>query len=116
VQPNIARSGRAFRFAPSAEASPNNRLIIIKQTAALARKAEDNFQATGKKQHLFTAFPYQGDSWDHHCRIIAKVLSTIIPFPLFFTFSIENLRLEKASMKKRRGISQLRIFFICVQH
>jgi hypothetical protein len=49
----------------------NNRLL--KQTASLAQKATDNFQATGVKQLLFTAFTYQADSWDHPRRIIAKV-------------------------------------------
>jgi Transposase DDE domain group 1 len=49
----------------------NNRLRD--KTTSLVQKAEDNFQATGVKQRLFTAFPYQADSWDHHRRIIAKV-------------------------------------------
>jgi hypothetical protein len=49
----------------------NNRLL--KQTASLAQKAADNFQAAGIKQRLFTAFPYQADSCDHPRRIIAKV-------------------------------------------
>jgi Transposase DDE domain group 1 len=48
----------------------NNRLK--EQTASLAQKAEDNFQATGEKQRLFTSFHYQADSWDHSRRIIAK--------------------------------------------
>jgi Transposase DDE domain group 1 len=48
----------------------NNRLK--EQTAPLAQKAEDNFQATGEKQRLFTSFHYQADSWDHPRRIIAK--------------------------------------------
>jgi hypothetical protein len=51
--------------------STNNRLL--KQTAALAKKAESNFKATGEKQRFFTAFPYQADSWGHSRRIIAKV-------------------------------------------
>jgi Transposase DDE domain group 1 len=49
----------------------NNRLL--NQTAVLAQKAESNFKATGEKQRLFTAFPYQADSWGHSRRIIAKV-------------------------------------------
>jgi hypothetical protein len=49
----------------------NNRLLS--QTASLARKAEENFHGTGEKQRLFTAFPYQADSWEHPRRIIAKV-------------------------------------------
>jgi hypothetical protein len=49
----------------------NNRLSS--QTAPLARKAEGNFQGTGEKQRLFTAFPYQADSWKRPRRIIAKV-------------------------------------------
>jgi hypothetical protein len=51
--------------------STNNRLL--KQTAALAKRAESNFKATGEKQRFFTAFPYQADSWSHSRRIIAKV-------------------------------------------
>jgi hypothetical protein len=49
----------------------NTRLLA--KTALLAQKAEDNFETTGAKQRLFTAFAYQADSWDHPRRIIAKV-------------------------------------------
>lgn len=49
----------------------NNRLLS--QPAPLARQAEGNFQSTGEKQRLFTAFAYQADSWDRPRRIIAKV-------------------------------------------
>jgi hypothetical protein len=49
----------------------NNRLLS--QTAPLARQAEGNFQSTGEKQRLFTAFVYQAEAWDHPRRIIAKV-------------------------------------------
>ena len=36
-------------------------------------KAQRQYQETGEKQRLFTAFSYQAESWDQPRRIIAKV-------------------------------------------
>ena len=49
----------------------NNRLLT--KTATLLGKAQQRYQETGEKQHLFTSFSYQADSWDQPRRIIAKV-------------------------------------------
>jgi len=49
----------------------NNRLLA--ETAPLLSKAQRQYQETGEKQRLFTAFSYQADSWDQPRRIIAKV-------------------------------------------
>jgi Transposase DDE domain group 1 len=49
----------------------NNRLVA--ETAPLLLKAQRQYQETGEKQRLFTAFSYQADSWDRPRRIIAKV-------------------------------------------
>ena len=49
----------------------NNRLLA--ETAPLLAKAQRQYQETGEKQRLFTAFSYQADSWDQPRRIIAKV-------------------------------------------
>jgi hypothetical protein len=49
----------------------NNRLLA--ETAPLLSKAQRQYQETGEKQRLFTAFSYQAESWDQPRRIIAKV-------------------------------------------
>ncbi len=49
----------------------NNRLLA--ETAPLLAKAQRQYQETGEKQRLFTAFSYQAESWDKPRRIIAKV-------------------------------------------
>jgi len=49
----------------------NNRLLA--ETAPLLAKAQRQYQETGEKQRLFTAFSYQAESWDQPRRIIAKV-------------------------------------------
>ena len=49
----------------------NNRLLA--KTAPLLSKAQRQYQETGEKQRLFTAFSYQAESWDKPRRIIAKV-------------------------------------------
>jgi hypothetical protein len=54
----------------------NNRLLA--ETAPLLAKAQRQYQQTGEKQRLFTAFSYQAESWDQPRRIIAKVEYTCL--------------------------------------
>jgi hypothetical protein len=49
----------------------NNR--VLEKAAPLLEKARADYQATGEKQRLFTAFSYQAESWNRPRRIIAKV-------------------------------------------
>ncbi len=49
----------------------NHRLLA--QTAPLLLKAQRQYQETGEKQRLFTAFSYQAGSWTRPRRLIAKV-------------------------------------------
>jgi hypothetical protein len=49
----------------------NNR--VLAEAATLLEKAQRQYQETGEKQRLFTAFRYQAESWDQPRRIIAKV-------------------------------------------
>jgi hypothetical protein len=49
----------------------NNR--VLEKAAPLLLKAQRQYQATGEKQRLFTAFSYQAESWTRPRRIIAKV-------------------------------------------
>lgn len=60
------KNGLSYTFGLSG----NRRL----QAAAepLVRQAVAQFQATGDKQRLFTAFSYRADSWDRHRTIVAK--------------------------------------------
>jgi len=54
----------------------NNRLLA--ETAPLLAKAQRQYQETGEKQRLFSAFSYQAASWDQPRRIIAKVEYTCL--------------------------------------
>jgi hypothetical protein len=49
----------------------NNR--VLAQAAHLLERAQRQYQETGEKQRLFTAFSYQAESWTQPRRVIAKV-------------------------------------------